>query len=157
MDPLVYVLTVAARGDNNWRLISVPYYVKDAQEGESTQFHHLDLNMKNYIEHGWGLNAIQGSLSLDDENDNGCTVIVKGFHKYISQWWENVKECIGEEKLPSGENTNFTSLLYNHADKQQYGNFEPVPCTRGALRLTRADIPHGSTGIAKQQRRCIFP
>ena len=85
MDPLVYALTVAARPDKNWRLISIPSYVKDTKEGESTQFQHLDLNLKNYIKYGWGLNAIQGSISLDDENENGCTQIIKGFQQHIRQ------------------------------------------------------------------------
>ena len=42
MDPVYYALNVAARPDRNWKLISVPYYTKDVQVGESTGFLHLD-------------------------------------------------------------------------------------------------------------------
>lgn len=46
-----------------------------------------------------GANIIQGSVSLDDENAQGCTEIVPGFHRYIGSWWEKVKT---RGKVPDG-------------------------------------------------------
>jgi hypothetical protein len=35
---------------------------------------------------------IQGSISLDDEDESNCTVILPGIHHKLRQWWERVLE-----------------------------------------------------------------
>lgn len=49
---------------------------------------HVDLNIPTYLSHGHGANIIQGSVSLDDETEHGCTKILPGLHKRIGEWWE---------------------------------------------------------------------
>ena len=64
MDPVYYALTVAARLDSNWKLISVPYYTKDVHNGESTGFAHLDMNVQSFYEQGKAIvPMVQGSRS----------------------------------------------------------------------------------------------
>lgn len=156
MDPVYYALNVAARPDLNWRLISVPYYTKNASPGESTGFQHLDMNVHRYYESKEGqINMIQGSFSLDDEDAEGCTMVVKGFHKNIRQWWSDVI-ARGTKGNHTCGNTD-TRDLYTKADQEKYGILTPTPCVAGGIRLTRAEIIHGSTPLAVKGRRAIYP
>ena len=82
-DPIYYALIAAAQPDKNTWLICYPYYVKYQVEGESTGFAYLDINVDKFIKMGQGKNIIQGSLSLDDENEHSCTLLVPGFHRHI--------------------------------------------------------------------------
>ena len=52
----------------------------------------MDMNVGKHLrdtDYG-GKNIIQGSLSLDDEIGDGCTVLFPGFHKHIEMWWDLV-------------------------------------------------------------------
>jgi hypothetical protein len=91
-DPGYYGLMAAARPDKNWRLISYPYYTKDTTVGDRTGFRHLDINVEELVEKGRGCNMVQGLVSLDNEDDDGCTVLVPGFHRHIGVWWQRVRE-----------------------------------------------------------------
>ena len=53
-DPLYYTLHAALRPDKHWRLVSYPYYVKYAKEGDSTYFKHIDINVPYLLTHGRG-------------------------------------------------------------------------------------------------------
>jgi len=156
MDPVYYALNVAARPDLNWRLISVPYYTKSAAPGDSTGFQHLDMNVHRFYHAGEGpINMIQGSLSLDNEDQDGCTMVVKGFHKNIRNWWSDVI-ARGSKGSHTCGNTD-TRDIYTKADQEKYGALTPVPCVAGGIRLTRAEIIHGSTPQATKGRRAIYP
>lgn len=157
IDPVYYALNVACRPDRNWRLISVPYYTKDTRSGESTGFLHLDMNVHDFYTRGKGpMNMIQGCLSLDEEKDTGCTTVVKGFQKHIRAWWADVIER-GEDKRHRTCGNTDVKGLYNRKDQEKYGVVMPDPCPAGGIRLTRAEIIHGSTTTAENQRRVIFP
>lgn len=80
-----WLLYVAARPDHRPQLISFSYYAKFVFEKDnSTGFKHVDLNIDAFLGTGRGGNAIQGSVSLDDESEEaGCTQLVKGFHRHI--------------------------------------------------------------------------
>jgi len=82
MDPLYYLLNVCLRKDHLQWLVSYPYYIKSTTEGESTGFKHLDLHPEYLLQ--YGESAIQGSASLTDEDDSGCTMIVPGMHRWFS-------------------------------------------------------------------------
>lgn len=43
------------------------------------------MNVEQYLANGHEGNIIQGSLSLDDESEAGCTVIVPEFQKHIKE------------------------------------------------------------------------
>jgi len=153
-NPVYYALLASARPDRNHWLISYPYYVKDTVSGEKTGFHHLDLNARQCVEFGKGRNIVQGALALDDENEENCTVVVKGFHREINQWYQRIQER--KQEIPNGETTDL-KILYTAADKEEFGDYEPVPCNAGEVRITLSTIPHGSTTKANSNRRVIIP
>ena len=80
-----WLLYVATRPDYHPILISYPYYAKYVFEKDSgTAFRHIDLNIDQFLATGRGANAIQGSVSLDNESaEAGCTELIKGFHNNI--------------------------------------------------------------------------
>ena len=106
-DPVWYVLTVVARPDKYWRLISYPYITKDTDaNGEEMGFLHLDLNLEAFMKNGQGGNRLTSSLSLDDEEEDGCTVVAKGFHEHIRAWFLRLQQCGWKG---SGPTTNCSS------------------------------------------------
>lgn len=137
-----WALCASLRSDGNPRMVLHPYYTKHVVDRDSTFFRHLDLNVPRYLEFGWGKNAIQGSLSLDDEAPGNCTEIIPGFHHHLRQWWV---ELVKEKHHTNGDVHSFTSKVWSRRDEQTYGSFVPVPCLRGDVRLTRPEIPHGSS------------
>jgi hypothetical protein len=153
-DPMYYCLMAASRPDRNWKLISYPYYTKDTETEESTGFTHLDLNLRSFIKTGKGGNIVQGALALTDETDRNCTVLVPGFQEYIREWWNDLTaRGMGDT---AGSTTNLKGL-YTPADRKKYGEFQPVPCKRGDIRITLPQIPHGSSAKSDGRRKVVFP
>jgi hypothetical protein len=77
-DPVYYLVYYALRPDRNVNLVSYPYYAKYQVPGDQTFFRHIDLNIQEWEHLGRGANMIQGMLSLDDEHDDDCTMILPG-------------------------------------------------------------------------------
>ena len=152
-DPVCYALNVACRPDMNYRLISYPYYTKDTSPGENTGFKHLDLNVPRLLSEGRGINIVQCSVSVDNEESDGCTIVVPGFHRHIRQWWSRVEE---RGNAANGL-TTCASKIYTREDEDTFGRFIPTPCPRGGIRITRPDILHGSTPVSRLRRRTILP
>jgi len=44
------------------------------------------------LETGKGHSIIQGSAYIDDKTEDGCTLIIKGFHHQIKLWWSDVEK-----------------------------------------------------------------
>lgn len=86
-DPAFYALNVAARKDKRWKLVSFPYYTR---YNNPAGFKHIDLNIPRLLAWAKGESLVQTAISLDDEWDNGCTIIVPRFHKHIREWWGKV-------------------------------------------------------------------
>ena len=152
-DPVFYALNVAARPDKNWRLISFPYYTKYAMAGDSTGFRHIDLNIRELLELGRGRNTVQTGVSMDDESEDGCTEVVPGFHRRIEEWWGEVRRR-GEAKEGL---VQCVKESYRKEDEERYGEFVPVVCKRGDVRMTMGAMIHGSTGVCKRRRRVVHP
>lgn len=153
-----YLLYVAMRPDHCSRLVSYPYYTKFARPGDSTVFRHIDMNIPEFLETGRGGNIIQGSVSLDDETaETGCTVIIPGMHKRLGEWWKDVLSRSGGEKVQgtSGRVHN-VQPLWHSSDAAKYGDWTPVPCSRGDVRITKPELIHGSTETTAI-RRTILP
>ena len=87
MDTGYNALYTVLRPDQKRHLISYPYYTKYADGANSIFFPHLDLNVPKFLRTGRGGDIVQGSVSLNDELESACTVLVPGFHKKIRQWW----------------------------------------------------------------------
>ncbi|RPA88655.1 hypothetical protein L873DRAFT_1725222 [Choiromyces venosus 120613-1] len=152
-DPVYYALNVAAQPDLNWRLVSYPYYTKDTSAGENTGFKHLDLNVPELLAEGRGENIIQSSVSIDDEYEDGCTIVVPGFQRNICEWWVRV-EARG---MTANGPTTGVAKTYTKDDERVFGAFIPTPCRRGGIRITRPEILHGSTPYCRTRRRTILP
>lgn len=159
-----WALYTALRPDRNPRLVAYPYYAKYAQSGDSTAFRHVDLNIPEYLESGRGGNAIQGSVSLDEETiEGGCTELIPGFHRRLKEWWADT--TIGSEGRAIRGTTGRVheiNSLWSAAAATKYGQFVPVPCAQGAVRITRPEIFHGSLATQNKpgtytRRRTILP
>jgi Phytanoyl-CoA dioxygenase (PhyH) len=151
-DQAFYGLNVAARRDKNWRLVSFPYYTRHAMVGDSTAFKHVDLNIRRFLETGRGRNMVQTAVSMDDEDAEGCTIIVPGFHKHVREWWEGVVKGGGnKDGLVHG-----VGHIYRREEEERFGRFVSVVCRRGDVRMTLPEILHGSTGC-KRLRRVVYP
>jgi len=92
-------------------------------------------------------------LSLDDEQETDCTIVVKGFHndEVIRTWynrWQN--------KISNGYVHDIRSL-YIKLLLVSFGPFVPVPYKAGQVRITQPHLPHGSLGPAQSARRTILP
>src|SRR5436190_4441971 len=152
-DPYYYFLYIMLREDNGYKLISYPYYCKYTLEHDKTGFRHIDLNIPKLLAEQRGKYQIQGSLSLDNEKETDCTIVVKGFHKdeVIRTWYNHHKD-----KISNGYVHNMRKV-YNKQDEQEFGPFVPVPCKAGQVRITQPHLPHGALGPAQGARRTILP
>jgi hypothetical protein len=103
---------------------------------------------------GKGANIVRGALALDDEDDDNATVLVKGFHHHMERWYNKIQSR--NQQIPNGETTDLKTL-YTASDREEFGDYVPVPCKRGEVRITLPTIPHGSTAKATKTRRAIFP
>ena len=152
-DPVFYALNVAARPDGNWRLVSFPSYTKYAMPRDSTGFKHIDLNIAELVKLMRGWSVVQTAISMDDEFEDGCTIMVPGFHNKIGEWWSKV-EGRGETR-----NALVQSVKdwYSKEDEKTYGSWMPVWCKRGDVRITLGSIIHGSTPDCPRRRRVVHP
>ncbi|KAI9769555.1 MAG: hypothetical protein M1840_004033 [Geoglossum simile] len=151
-DPVWYAISAAARPDKNWRLISYPYITKDTDPGENTGFLHLDLNTTQYVKDGSGGNLLSSSIAIDDEQPDGCTIVVLGFHHHIHDCH---KRLIDRGEDTAGFTTN-CSAAYRAQDRRDWGEPVPIPCPALGLRLTRPEIIHGSAPHSYRRRRSLF-
>lgn len=92
-DPEYYALIGAARPNKNWKLIYFPYYAKGVVSGNKTGFKPINLKVPELLASSRGHQLIQITVSLDDKDHRGCTLVVLGFHRNIAEWWGQVKKC----------------------------------------------------------------
>ena len=145
---------VATRPDKLWRLISYLYITKDTDGGgEATGFLHLDLDLEAYLANGQGGSRLTSSLSLDDEEADGCTVLVKGFHHHILEW---IWQLICRRWKGSGPMANCNNI-YQIEDREKWGEAVGVPCSAWGVRLTLAQLIYGSTKKSTRRRQTILP
>lgn len=154
-DPVLYALTAAARPDKQWRLITYPYITKQASAGESTGFVHLDLNLKRARDDELGLSRVQSSVSLDDENPKGCTLVVPGFHHRFREFMHHQRFAV--ENSSRSATTTGMKGWYGPDERRRFGELVPVPCPAYGARLSLSTIVHGSSKEGTQRRRVMFP
>jgi len=166
MDPYYYMLYVCVRADHNMWLTSYPYYIKNAREHDRTGFRHMDLHPDILLGrqastiNGWATSDIQGSISLTNEDHGNCTIILRGMHRWMKDWWPCVKARwqgqLGRAP-PKGPLLNLTPNIFTPADEARFGSFKGVPCKRGEARITYSAIGHGSTTSPNKLRRTVLP
>ena len=155
MDPGYYLMNVAARPSHQTKLISYPYVAKETFVGESTGFLHMDINLDKYFSSQLGRNQLTSSVSLDDEDDQNCTVLVPGFMKHAQAWNELVKTRLRVNEL-TGYRTD-AKKHYTVQDQEAFGRPQPFPCPPFGIRVTLPTVIHGSTPSASKRRRVIYP
>jgi hypothetical protein len=154
-DPLYYATYTALRPDKQWRLVTYPYYAKYAVEGDKTYFRHIDLNIPELLKNSRGANMIQGSVSLDDEDETNCTVILPGMQHKMSEWWDRVVE---RKQETDGFVHRITDRMFTKKDAEELGvDWKKVPCSRGQARITIPQLPHGADGPSTGTRRTMLP
>ena len=82
------MLYVALRKDKDWRLSLYPYYAKYNHPGDSSFYCYIDLNIPGLVYEGRRENMIQGTLSLDDEDNENCTEMLLGMRRCLREWLE---------------------------------------------------------------------
>ena len=155
-DPAYYALTAAARPDRGWRLVSYPYITKDTGKkgrGKPTGFLHMDLDLKAFLADGEGGSRLTSSLSIDDEDELGCTVVVKGFHRHLAAWHERL---LARGWKGSGPTTD-CKPIYTAEDRAEWGEAVPAPVPAWGIRLSLPQLIHGSTKASVRRRRTILP
>lgn len=58
--PAYYAFCVRCRPDHAWKLVSFPYYAKRTYPGERTFFHHIDVNIIDFVRIGRDILVQQG-------------------------------------------------------------------------------------------------
>lgn len=148
------MLYVCLRPDKQWRLISYPYYAKDARLGDSTGFRRVDINLPLLAKKQYGINMIQGLVSITDEELNDCTEIVPGMHRYTIEWHERVVKR-GIEL--ASEVIRIVGWVLTKGDLTEFVSaWRPVPCKKGGIRMTQLSIPYGALGLCKQPRQTML-
>jgi hypothetical protein len=103
----------------NTNLVSYPYYAKFSTEGDSMSFWHI--NIVDLAESDRGANMIRGTVSLDNEKDDDCTVIMLGMHNHIEELTHMVLKERGlsmESFVHRIQDKMFTSEDEKHFDTQ---------------------------------------
>lgn len=153
-DPLYWLCYVCLRPDHGWMLISYPYYTKFASLGAHTGFKHMDINPFRAANENYGINMIQGSVSLTDEDPNNCTIILPGMHHWWSDWVQDV--LASRVKIPTGPVVGLGRDIYTAVHQNRYKDWTPAPCTAGQARITHPTVGHGSTEWAGFDRMTIL-
>lgn len=154
-DPLYYSVYCHLRPDHHWRLVSYPYYAKYASKGDQTFFRHIDVNIPDLIATNRGASMIQGTVSLDDEDDSNCTEILPGMHRHLHTWWDRV---VARGKDTNGFVHRISTDVYSNDDIDFFGiDWTKQPCPRGGIRVTLPHLPHGAQGPSSCTRRTMLP
>jgi hypothetical protein len=97
---------------------------------------------------------INSSISLDNEDDDGCTMVVKGMHHNLLKWVERVGK--DGTRLPKDSPTSNFTKYYLPAHQDIFGKLEPLLCKRFDFRMSLLEIPHASTLFCYQMQCLIY-
>jgi hypothetical protein len=155
-DPEYWLQYAMLREETN--LISYPYYTKYTRPGDATAFRHIDLNIAKVVTTGLGVDAIQGSVSWDDEDEDNCTEMFEGFHLIISEYLEwrrsaNMNDASSKIEAWKAKEHWPEELEKRFPDVQ----WKKIVCKTGQVRISDPRVPHGSTGPATKVRRTMLP
>ncbi|KAF7514661.1 hypothetical protein PCG10_005209, partial [Penicillium crustosum] len=154
-DPAYYAFYVRCRPDHAWKLVSFPYYAKRTYPGERTFFRHIDVNIIDFVRSGRGVNALQGSLALSDEDSGNCTELLLGMHREIATWH---RRLVDRGYAKDGYVQRIDADMWTEDDEAHFGyGWTKQVCRFGDVRLSLPGLPHGSTGPATAHRVNILP
>lgn len=155
MDPVLYALTVAMRPDHCHRLMPCAYLAKFATNlGEDNSFLHLDLDLKGHVEEGKPANLLTCGVSLTNEDDQNCTVVIPGIHRRLPELVAYMREK-GHINTASTMTTDFK--WWNKEASEKFGYKTPSPVPVLGARFSRLTTVHGSSGTATKVRATLLP
>jgi hypothetical protein len=100
-------------------------------------FKHLDLNIPRLIAHKRGTNTIQGSLSIDDEVEGNCTIILPKMHRHLKEGWHRLSQRQG---VADGYVHRIDDNMFSAEDAALFDiRWTDQPCLKG-------DVPLGGGG-----------
>ena len=136
------------------RLVSYLYYTKYAVKGNKTYFRHIDLNIPDLLSNSRGANMIQGSISIDDENSENCTVVLPSMQHKLQEWQDI---CVAQGQETLGFVHRITEQMFTKEDSQKLGiDWKRVPCRQGEVRVTLPHILHRADGPSIGVRRTML-
>jgi hypothetical protein len=159
-----WAVTAALREDHAYQLSCIPAQAKHAVAGDRTAFHHVDYNPEYMRDpdkirrRKTGHNRLQASLSLDDEDDENCTVVIDGLHKDgykdLYRLWDDATRV-----PPAGPVVYLGPKHLTPARVQETigRTYRPAPVCTGGVRFMKPVTFHGSTALASKTRRVLFP
>jgi hypothetical protein len=118
-------------------------------------FYHIDVNIPDLLVHARGSSQIQGTVSLDNETEDNCTVLLPGMYKKLQQWWDL---CLSRGAKPNTFVHRLKEQMYTKDDAKEFGiEWTSVPCKRGDVRVTLPHIPHRAHRPSTRTRRTMLP
>ena len=148
-------MTAAARVDGNTTLISYSYYIKNTEKGEPILFRHIDVNVDRFLRGEHCTDFVQNLVTiLHDKNNANYIWLIRGFHKNIKAWWQNIRDRgLGGVRCYT---TGVEPEIYTKKNEIKFGAYQPVPNITGEARITKPDILHGAVFFAIKKRVGVF-
>ncbi|KAH8079676.1 hypothetical protein HD553DRAFT_129784 [Filobasidium floriforme] len=153
-------INVALRKDNGHRLVASGYVIKCAhgQAGiftrDGTGFLHMDGSLVALVEQGKNKNMLTCRVSLNDEDEDNCTIVVHGSDRHSAAILTTLREH-GAANATAITTTDFDKtwrkLLQPH-----FGSPTPVPCEQWSMRISRLGVVHGSTNKSTIKRKVTY-
>ena len=162
-DPGYYTYYVFLQPNHAQRLISFPYYTTYALPSENTFFIHIDTNVRDLIASGRGKDILQGSVSLNDEDESNYTIILPGIHHHIITQQKDLVDRSPDDpthndRIRDGLVQRVTQKIQTKEDAARYNtNWKTQVYQAGDVRLSLPTLPHSSTGPATIERRTVLP
>jgi hypothetical protein len=143
--------------DHAWRLIiSYPYHAKSTHNKDHTEFRHLGINIRDYLERRMDGDILQSCVSFTQEDKKNCTVVLKRMPKT-----DRPKGCW--QDIPSRESVGdyihgIKAFTWKSEDEAKYNTkWEEEICSISDVRLSLPTLPRGSTGPATAVHRTSLP
>lgn len=100
-----------------WRLTSVPHCPQSVYPGERTCFQQLNIDVRDFVDTGYGKNFLQGSVSLDDEDEQNCDESLLGMNRHLESWWKDVSS---RGQISDGNLQQIISEMWISEDVEKY-------------------------------------
>ena len=136
-DPIIYALTVAAREDVHYRLVSIPVQSEAYDPGDEGKGRFFATNVGNALEEG-STNFVQSEVILSEESGESCTTFVPGFHECLEEWWPE-HHMVGQE-----EDVPYKVEPYGEEEEDLLGEEKKVVGRMGTLCISCPDVLVGS-------------
>lgn len=152
-DIVYWMWHVYFRPDHMWRLISVPHCSQSAYPREGTCFQQLDINVRDFVNTGYGKSFLQGSVFLNDEDEQNCDELLLGMNRHLESWWNDLSSrgLVGDGNLQQ-----IISEMWTSKDVEKYSiDWVKQVCQATDVRFSLPSLPHKSTDQTTAQRHTI--